>query len=77
MTGPPIISSSKTETLGFEFDTARGAEENMLPDVDRVEAGTEPKILADEADELKLEDDDGIAGELPSKSSIPRRSMEG
>ena len=70
------MSSSNTETLGAELDAVGGAEEKMLPDEGGVEAETAPKMLPDEAAELKLEANDGIGAELPGKSSMPRRSKD-
>jgi hypothetical protein len=66
------MSSSNTDTLGVELDTAGGAEANMLPDAGNAAAGAAPKMLPEEL--AKVEVDDDMAGELPNKSSIPSKS---
>ena len=66
------MSSSNTDTLGVELDTAGGAEANMLPDAGNAAAGAAPKMLPEEAAEAEVDDD--MAGELPNKSSMPSES---
>jgi hypothetical protein len=71
------MSSSNTDTLGVELDMTGGAEAKTLLAVGDTTELTVPNMLSEDAAKLEPETEGNIAGELPSKSSIPRRSTEG